>query len=1289
MSDYTSQLPALSINKKLGETPSVFDFGATGNGTTDDSAAFNNAIASIVASGGSAGGRLLVPGGYTYLINAPIVTPTGSLKLLIYGDKAGSIIKRGANMPLGQGLLNALGSDLTVRDLLIEGDVTTSLGINYSAQSISITGSAVVSGQLKLTVASTSLMRTGAVWSVAGITGTNFTAGYYFITVNDGTHFTISLPGGASGSYTLSSATATTPGVTDPMNADLTANTSIWIGPGVSGITLDGVTIQHSGGYAVLVDTRSSDVKDVRILNSTFANNRPHLFGTSNADLNYGSWTGGIHYQGDCRTAHSLTTLKGLLVDGCTFKRSTGNQVWGHGYAFDTMHSNVRVTNNYFEDIGRDAVLIAVTSGGVVAGNAGRRIGYICSDDVSAGVPKYLGGQYAVFLDTSGCQGVNYINNSCVSANGAFIDLDGFAYGNVSGNICRVPVSTDVEYAEDSIASWVGNFTYGVQTANNYFTPGGINVSITGNTFINCNYGAIRLFAARNCHVEGNIVNHPAAAVFPPIMLGNFNPASGASQTDSYNNSIVNNNLQWSPYSAAAAVQEQASWSGSPINWSGGEKNWCADNRLSGNCFEFQKDPNSASTTGTLISSEATSLTATEQTTVLRQNFSGVKATSFYGPTGDLHLRYLDAQGQLNASKNGVGGSLTTGVRLGALAVDDSVATSHLYGDGCLILTDTTLGTEVNVLSNSYGLIRFNSTSHVFEQSVSASAGARVWTTLGGSTAPGGSNTQVQFNNSGAFGGSANFTWDNTNKILTLADSGSGSGLIVNGSSSSAVNVPNGTVQANNLTTKNGLYFVEVAAPTTALGIGILYSDSSSHLLKVSLNNGSFVPVATVPGSSNTQVMFSNGTALQGSATFTFAANVLTIGGGAGTGVIAPLFNANAGSTNIEFQGSNFSVTGQGAVATNGWLDFGERAAPSAAAGHAILYADSTSHTLKLSVNGGSFVTIGAGATVAGSNTQVQFNSSGSLGASANFTFASNILTVGSGAGTGVIAPLFNANAGSTNLEFQGSNFSVAGDGHIATNGWLDFGERSAPATALSHGLLYVSTAHALRWSSNNGAFTDIINSAGTYVGPGVSTTSALNGGAFGLWLSGLGAFGTFCQAITSNTQIQLQADSILLSGSSVLNSLSNGTGISITGSGASRTVAVSSSVPTSCSGSIVTGSIISNILFLGVSSSVVTGVSVSGTGVSASISSNTLTITGSGVLGAKTSDLAATYSNSGGYIVLSFINSSGAITCGALSTTGSVNAANYQISGTNGASFSFQDLAGTTHVVNHGLITS
>jgi hypothetical protein len=42
-------------------------------------------------------------------------------------------------------------------------------------------------------------------------------------------------------------------------------------------------------------------------------------------------------------------------------------------------------------------------------------------------------------------------------------------------------------------------------------------------------------------------------------------------------------------------------------------------------------------------------------------------------------------------------------------------------------------------------------------------AGVLSWSTASGGGTPGGSNTQIQFNNSGSFGGSANFTWDGTN----------------------------------------------------------------------------------------------------------------------------------------------------------------------------------------------------------------------------------------------------------------------------------------------------------------------------------------------------------------------------------------------------------------------------------------------------------------------------------------------------------------------------------------------
>ena len=38
----------------------------------------------------------------------------------------------------------------------------------------------------------------------------------------------------------------------------------------------------------------------------------------------------------------------------------------------------------------------------------------------------------------------------------------------------------------------------------------------------------------------------------------------------------------------------------------------------------------------------------------------------------------------------------------------------------------------------------------------------------GGSTPPGGANTNIQYNNAGAFGGSANFTWNNAASTVTI-----------------------------------------------------------------------------------------------------------------------------------------------------------------------------------------------------------------------------------------------------------------------------------------------------------------------------------------------------------------------------------------------------------------------------------------------------------------------------------------------------------------------------------------
>lgn len=64
------------------------------------------------------------------------------------------------------------------------------------------------------------------------------------------------------------------------------------------------------------------------------------------------------------------------------------------------------------------------------------------------------------------------------------------------------------------------------------------------------------------------------------------------------------------------------------------------------------------------------------------------------------------------------------------------------------------------------------------------------WASGGGGGTPGGSSTQIQFNNSGAFGGAAGLTWDSTNLSLGINESSSSSVPTVNITSGSSTAVP-------------------------------------------------------------------------------------------------------------------------------------------------------------------------------------------------------------------------------------------------------------------------------------------------------------------------------------------------------------------------------------------------------------------------------------------------------------------------------------------------------------------
>lgn len=381
----------------------------------------------------------------------------------------------------------------------------------------------------------------------------------------------------------------------NPMISGLTGNTSIWVHSLVQRFSMDWISIRHTGGYSVLIDPVLGLIREVRILNCTFENNRPHLFGTSDPDLTYGSWTGGIYVNGDGRNPGSSQVLRGFRVEGCLFRRNTGNCLWSHLYGLLELHSDVRYLGNSFEDCGLDGILVGGISGGAVESNIFHRIGLVCTNDTSPGVPKWLANANAVALDSAGIvKGVIYKGNSFTSINGGCMDLDGHADGAITGNVCRIPYVTEPEYAEDQIASFgpvgFGIATYGAQVSNsNNEQHAAVDIEISGNQFINIPNGSVKLFAARDCQVIGNNIIVPNTPIYPPISMGNI--GTGPYQR-AYNNKVNHNRLTYSPAAPGTpAVIEDSGGGARPF--SPGDKNYVYGNCPiigNGNAVEFIKD---------------------------------------------------------------------------------------------------------------------------------------------------------------------------------------------------------------------------------------------------------------------------------------------------------------------------------------------------------------------------------------------------------------------------------------------------------------------------------------------------------------------------------------------------------------------------------------------------------------------------------------------------------------------------------------------------------------------------
>lgn len=406
--------------------------------------------------------------------------------------------------------------------------------------------------------------------------------------------------------------------IESPFDSLLWRNTSILIHGG-SNNTIIGpnVKINHTGGYAIWLDSRTANTSHVSIIDDTISNSRSSVCGTP-GDYQYGCWTGGILWSNDGTTY----SIDDLTIRNNRLLQVSGNGIWGHAPAIALQNSGVRVVGNYCEDMGLDCIQMENVRGGLVAHNTGKRIGYVSVADNTPGVPKWQpatapydpghilpGNLYfsvpAVAVDTSALvTGVEYSDNNFDAINGGWYDTDGYGSGNIypgTGTSCHFSTDPFAQKTACGPGSDGINYAYGFNMgSSNGSTLADTNVNLVGGQFNGFGGGAIHMYGCSNCKITGTSINHPASVAVPgainysPITYGPF--TIGPTTFYPTNMEITGNTAFWSPPTPGWVVSEDATYA--PFISSNSNvvhNNSCVTNTA---CYEFFKNPTTASSSG-------------------------------------------------------------------------------------------------------------------------------------------------------------------------------------------------------------------------------------------------------------------------------------------------------------------------------------------------------------------------------------------------------------------------------------------------------------------------------------------------------------------------------------------------------------------------------------------------------------------------------------------------------------------------------------------------------------------
>ena len=359
----------------------------------------------------------------------------------------------------------------------------------------------------------------------------------------------------------------------------------------------------------------------------------------------------------------------------------------------------------------------------------------------------------------------------------------------------------------------------------------------------------------------------------------------------------------------------------------------------------------------------------------------------------------------------------------------------------------------------------------------------------GGGGIPGGSTTQVQYNNTGSFAGSPNLIW--VSPALTIGATGSATGqLKFAGTTSGAVTVKSqdaaGTFNFNLPVTagSSGQPLLSGGGGATAMSWGTLsgstttFGTTSGALVggncakfdangNIVDNGGACGGGSTPPGGATTQVQFNNSSAFDGSAGLTWVSPALKIGVAGSTTGQLKLTGGTSGTITVAGQAAAGSYNFNLPVASGSSGDVLTSAGGGAAAmtwtTPAILSkVDDTNVTLTL---GGAPTTslLSATSITAGWAGTLAVARGGTGGGSASGTLLDNI--------SGFAATGFLTRTGAGTYAFQSATngITLGNLAQVATNtalvnataGTANLAAQAMPACS--------STGNALKWSTNVG----------------------------------------------------------------------------------------------------------------------------------------------------------------------------------------------------------------------------